>query len=247
MKLNDDIELLDGLPIAFIRSINSLVISDLHLGYEGVMAKSGVFAPKVNLKRIIEELTKAIDATKAQDIIVVGDIKSDFSTVMQDEFNELHDLIQFAKGQRVSITLIKGNHDNFVERYNDSFKLKVYNQEALIGFYYFFHGEEVPQIKGKDARMLIMGHEHPCISITNSVGRREKLRCFLHGSYGKLPLLVLPAMNYFSSGTAVNVEPKHNLLAPVLKDGADIDKMHAIAVGFGSTIDFGEIGKLRGL
>jgi putative SbcD/Mre11-related phosphoesterase len=243
MMLDDDIELIDGLPIAFIRSLKSIVISDPHLGYEGVMAKQGVLIPKVNLREMAESLAKAIKLTKAEKIIVDGDIKNEFSKVDQEEFNELYDFIEFAKNNGMELVLVKGNHDNFVERYKEPFKLKVYAQEALIGKYLFFHGEEFPA-RAAECSMLIMGHEHPAISVYNDIGRKEKLRCFLLGSYMGKPLLVMPAMNYFAGGTEINIEPRDKLLSPVLK-AADVDGMRAIAIGFGSTMDFGTIANLR--
>ena len=245
MRLTSDIELLDGLPIIHIKSLGALVCADMHLGYEGVMAKKGALLPKVNLKSITEMLAAAVEKTKAKQIIVDGDIKNEFSTVDQEEFNELYDLIQFAKGKRVQLVLIKGNHDNFVERYKEPFKLVVHRQEAKIGKYLFFHGEELP-VETKGVEMMIMGHEHPSIGIYSAVGTKEKVRCFLLGSYRRIPLLVLPAINYYAAGTDVNIEPKRSLLSPIFKL-ADIDKMRAIAVGYGSTIDFGSVGKLRKL
>jgi hypothetical protein len=244
--LTSDVELLDGMEAAYIRSAKSLVVSDLHLGYEGAMAKRGTFVPKVNLKRILEKLDKAISATGAEKMVVTGDIKHDFSGIEADEFNELYDLINFLKERKVSPILIKGNHDNFVERYKGPFKLAVYGQSKEIGNYLFFHGDELPKIPSESPAMLMMGHEHPTISIANAVGVREKLRCFLYGNYKRIPILVLPEMGYFSSGTDVNLEPKDQLLSPVFKL-MDIDRMHAIAVGYGSTIDFGEVSKLRNI
>ncbi|MCL4379381.1 MAG: metallophosphoesterase [Candidatus Marsarchaeota archaeon] len=244
MQLNDDVELLDGLPVIFIKSIDSLVIADPHLGYEGVMAKKGVLIPKVNLKHICTILDRAIKATKAKTLIVDGDIKNEFSTVDEEEFNELYDFINFAKERQVSLVLIKGNHDNFVERYRDAFKLQIYGQEADIGGYLFFHGEELPIGMNDGTKMLVMGHEHPAISIFNEVGKREKLRCFLYGKFKGKDILVLPAINYFASGTDINAVPEDELLAPIF-ERLPVGEMRAIAIGYGSTIDFGTISELK--
>ena len=244
MMLNDDVELLAGMPIAYIRSLNMLATADLHLGYEGVMAKTGTLVPKVNLKKITEALGKAIKETGANKVLVNGDIKNEFSKVDVEEFNELYDFIAFVKEQNAHLILVKGNHDNFVERYREPFNLEIYRQETLFGGYLFFHGEELPTAVPKHAKMLVMGHEHPAIAIYNAIGRKEKLRCFLHGEYKGKELLVLPAMNYFASGTEVNLHGREELLSPVFKH-TDVDRMHAIAIGYGSTMDFGEIGKLR--
>jgi hypothetical protein len=245
MMLNEDIELIDGLPVIYIKSLDAIVVADLHLGYEGVMAKRGTLLPKINLKRILETLDKVLQKTKAKRIIVDGDIKNEFSDVDQEEFNELYDFINFMKERKVQTTLIKGNHDNFVERYKEPFKLEVFRQEAKLSRYLFFHGEELPK-DTKKVKMLIMGHEHPAIGVYNTAGKKEKLSCFLFGKYKRVPLLVLPAMNYFAAGTDINFQQKQELLSPVLRE-INVDKMRAIAIGYGSTIDFGTIGKLRNI
>ena len=245
MLLRDDVELLDGLPIAYIKSIDSIVLSDLHLGYESHMAKKGAFIPKVNLKKIIKEIGSAISISRAKSIIVVGDIKNEFSTVGDDEFNELYEIIEFCKERKVNLVLIKGNHDNFIERYKKPFGLEVFNNEAQIGRYLFFHGDRNPKFSGKP-RMLIAGHEHPAIGIVKSVGRTERLRCFLLAKYKGIDLLVLPAISYFASGSEINLQSGSNILSPVLRN-VDIESAHAIAIGYGSTVDFGTIGNLRKL
>jgi uncharacterized protein len=242
MKLTNDVELLDGLPIAYIRSIEAIVLSDLHLGYEGLMAKKGALFPKVNLKKIIEMTGKALDQTGAKSIIVNGDIKNEFAKVDLEEFNELYDFILFTRERKKELILIKGNHDNFVERYKEPFGLKVYPEQALIGDYFFFHGEVLPKDVPKN-KMMVMGHEHPAISIVSGTGKRERLRCFLLGKYGKTPLLVLPAVGYFSSGNEVN-SPNSDMLSPVF-DKVDIGSMKAIACEYGSTLDFGKVKELR--
>ena len=58
MKLDGDVEILDGLPLLHIKSLSALICSDLHLGYEGVMADRGTFLPKVNLKNIKDIVKK---------------------------------------------------------------------------------------------------------------------------------------------------------------------------------------------
>ena len=161
MMLTSDVELLEGMPVAYIKSLNSIVVSDLHLGYEGAMAKRGTLVPKVNLKKILETLERAISDTKAGKIIITGDIKHDFSDIETDEFSELYDLINFLKQKGVAPALVKGNHDNFIERYKEPFKLAVYKQEADVGNYLFFHGEEVPTIPKRHFEMFMMGQEHP--------------------------------------------------------------------------------------
>ncbi len=246
MRINDDVELVEGLPIAYIKSIDAIAVADLHLGYESHMAKNGVFIPKANLKKILAELSKGLKETGALKIIAVGDIKNDFSGVEQDEFNELHELAEFCRRNGVELHLVKGNHDNFIDRYKGPFKFNSYQSEAIIGDYLFFHGDRLPVIPKRMPRMMISGHEHPSIGLVNGAGRNERLRCFLLGRYKRAELLVLPAISYFATGSDVNIRPKGNIMSPAIRS-ANVDKMRAIAIGYGSTLDFGRIGDLRGI
>ncbi|MCL5089547.1 MAG: metallophosphoesterase [Candidatus Marsarchaeota archaeon] len=245
MFINKNIELIDGTAMAYINDISAVVISDMHLGYEGTMAKSGIFMPQVNLKQIIKNLDAAMEKRKVEFLIIDGDIKNEFAGVGEAEFDELYKFAEFAKDKKMRLVLIKGNHDNFVERYKEQFKFDIHRQEAKIGNYLFFHGEDMPQ-KLESAKTLIMGHEHPAISIYSDVGKEERLRCFLYGKYKRKNLLVLPAISYFSNGTPVNTIPKGKLLSPIFKH-VNIDEMHAIAIGYGSTMDFGKIKELKKL
>ena len=74
----------------------------------------------------------------------------------------------------------------------------------------------------------------------------ERLKCFLYGKYKNIPIIVVPALNFFAGGTGINMVPKSELLAPIFSK-LNLDIMHAIAVGYGSTIDFGTIKDLRKL
>ena len=181
MRISKDIEILDGLPVVYIKSLSAIVCTDLHLGYEGVVADRGTFLPKANLHNIKGIVSKAVRLRHPKRIIVDGDIKNEFSQVHVEEFNEAHEFVNFLRDEMglEKITLIKGNHDNFIDRLREPFRMELYTQEAMINDYLFFHGEELPI--AKDGRMLMMGHVHPSIAIYNSLGVKEKLKCFLQG------------------------------------------------------------------
>ncbi len=246
MMLGKDVEILDGLPVLHIKSMSAIVCTDLHLGYEGVAADKGIFLPKVNLRHIKESLKDAVDRTKVERIIVDGDIKNEFSQVHTEEFNETHEFVNFLRHDLglKTITLIKGNHDNFIDRLREPFRMELYTQEALIGDYLFFHGEERP--KEKRGKLLVMGHVHPSIAIYSKLGVKEKLRCFLYGRMkDRRQIIILPAMNYFAEGFSVNTERGIGDLAPIFNEMLDVDSMEALCIGEGETLDFGRVGQLR--
>lgn len=244
MELEKGIEALEGLPILYIEKLSAIVCSDLHLGYEGVMADKGTFLPKRNLKGIKEAITKALQMTEAKRIIIDGDIKNEFSNVHVEEFNEFHELSKFLREETSAkeIILIKGNHDNFVDRLEKPLNFKIFRQEAMMDGFLFFHGEELPE--DKKARFLVMGHLHPAIGIYNKVGVKEKLRCFLYGRMkdGR-KIVILPAMNYFSEGADVNLGDLGSS-TPIFSRMLDVNEMDAIAIGEGELLNFGKVGEL---
>lgn len=246
MLLNRNLEIVDGYPILYVKSLNAMACSDLHLGYEGVMAERGMFLPKSNLRRIKAMLKAALEKTGANRIIIAGDIKNEFSKVHPEEFNELRELVNYVRALGVErITLIKGNHDNFVDRIRPGIGIEIFAGEALIDSILFFHGEGMP--KARDFKTLIMGHVHPAIALYNKLGAKEKLHCFLYGKCRNgAAVVVLPAMNYFAEGVAVNFEDVGRM-APVFQKMADISAMEVLCIGEGETLDFGTAGELASL
>lgn len=244
MILDKGVEAIDGLPVLYIKSISALVCSDLHLGYEGAMADNGAFLPKVNLNHIKKIIKQAADLVDADKIIIDGDIKNTFSKVSLDEMNEFRELIQFLTGELKlkKVIIVKGNHDNFINRVSNMPNVEIHEEEVVIGDFLFFHGENLP--KGS-AEFMVMGHVHPAISLGQIIDANEKLKCFLYGKTKKNgKLIVLPAISYFASGLSINLDTSDSV-APIFKSIADINKMHAMCIGNDETLDFGSVGELR--
>lgn len=247
MMIRKGIEIVDGLPVLYIKSLSAIVCTDLHLGYEGVVADRGTLLPKVNLRNIKKIIKEAVEKTGAEKIIVDGDIKNEFSKVHLEEFNEFQEFVNYLRKELKikKIILIKGNHDNFIDQLSKPLGIEVYGQEALISDFLFFHGEELP--RSREGSVLIMGHVHPAITLYNGLGIKEKLRCFLYGRMkDKREIIVVPAMNYFAEGVGVNMEDLRGM-SPVFRRMLDIDKMRAFCIGEGETFDYGTVGGLKEL
>jgi putative SbcD/Mre11-related phosphoesterase len=246
MIINKDIKIIEGLPIIYIKSLSAIVCSDLHLGYEGILADSGTFLPKRNLSHILKLLTIAKEKTKATTLIITGDIKNDFSKVHNEELNEYLELINYVKLKLKieNIQIIKGNHDNFIDSINKN-HIKIYSKEAKLGEFTFIHGSELPLTNSFS--FIIMGHVHPSLFLISETGKKEKLKCFLYGKNNKnQKILVIPAMSYFAEGLSVNLE-RVDKMAPIFKEIFNIDKLEALCIGEDETLDFGNIGDLKKL
>lgn len=239
------IEIIEPYPAIYIPEIDAIVIADLHLGYEGIMAEQGMFIPKVQFKKEMQMLEKIIEKQKATRIIINGDLKHEFSETSYHEFREVSDLLEFLEKKFKEVFVIKGNHDNFIARVTKRFKVKLCD-ELELGNFCFLHGHRVPK-KFKKAKHVIIAHEHPAIALFDEIGAKEKINCFLLGEMMRgRKIVVLPAFSPLAYGSEVNVIPSSELLSPVLKGFAGLEKMRVIGISEETgCLDFGELGRLR--
>ncbi len=244
MRLSSDIEIISPHKAVYIESIDAIVIADLHLGFEGIAAEQGIFVPKVQFEKEIEELKEILEKRKAEKIIINGDVKHEFSETSYHEFREVSSLYSYLKENFERVIQIKGNHDNFIIYVCRKHGIELYNNLEL-GSYLFAHGHEDIQLQKVEAPTIVIGHEHPAIALYDEVGGKEKVDCFLYGRGGDKKLLVLPAFSYFAQGSEVNIIPGGELLSPLLKR-ADFSQMRVIAVSReAGVLDFGTLEKLR--
>src|SRR5256714_6895070 len=97
----------------FLRDERTLVISDLHLGFEGALAEQGVSIPRFQRRVILERLGKMLDDAKAEKVVIAGDFKHEFSKNLVDEWVEVKQVLRFLR-DRAKPVLVRGNHDNYL-------------------------------------------------------------------------------------------------------------------------------------
>lgn len=245
MQINEFIELIEGMPAAYIKPLNSIIISDTHLGYEGQMSVSGTLIPNRNLSFIEDIIEKAVIITGANRLIITGDLKNDFSDLKYYERKEIGELIEFCEKLSIKLILIKGNHDNYLDRIKNSYNVEIIKDYLLEKGFYITHGDELPKCS---ADTYIIGHEHPSIVIYRQVGNGEKMKAFLYGdTKDGNKLLVLPACSMFAPGSNINEEGKDELLSPFLKEICDVDNLNAICISENENLNFGKIKDLRNI
>lgn len=224
--MNEVLEILPNIFIIdfslYLKKSSTLIISDLQIGYEEALNKKGFLIPRFQKKDIFSRLDKLMDFLKPKLVVINGDIKHEFSVISKTEWKNILELVDFIK-KRSDLILIKGNHDNLLQRI-----IKKDNLELLD--YYFIdnvficHGNEILKndfIKKSDT--IVIGHEHPAIALREK-GRVEKFKCFLKGFYNynkiKKNLIVLPSFNTLTEGTDILSE---KLMSPFLKNIDDFD------------------------
>jgi len=98
---------------------NILVIGDLHLGYEESLNRGGVFISRKMFEEMIGELERIFSKSgKIDKIVLLGDVKHNFSGVLRQEWDEVSGLLEYLEGKLKDggeIIIIRGNHDNYLK------------------------------------------------------------------------------------------------------------------------------------
>ncbi|MDY6774323.1 MAG: metallophosphoesterase [Candidatus Nanohaloarchaea archaeon] len=248
MQLLDRFETVDSYPALYDPELDAAIVADLHLGLESLMARGGVYMPKFQLDEIKEDLDSILEQTGADRLVICGDVKHEFSETSEGEREEVQELLDFLSGKVEEVLLVKGNHDNYliyaVEEY-ENVELEDYFLEGEV---LFIHGHELLEnLETLDASYVVIGHEHPALTLKDEVGVKEKLPAFLYGEMDDgRKLLVLPAFSKLAEGSQVNRVEEEELLSPVLKEKVDIGEMEAVGVDRDAGLfEFPELDKLR--
>jgi len=257
MKIFDKFEIVEPYPALYFD--NTVVIGDLHLGLESLMVSEGVFFPKFQLDEIKDHLKDIFDKKDPERIVIVGDLKHEFSETTYGESEEVKDLLNFLEKELEEIRLIKGNHDNYLIYPTKEFEKVHLDQSFTLNKTRFIHGhqEEIDISKyEEEAKYWVIGHEHPALSLKDDVGIKEKIPCFLYGELnldqseennkdeeGKI--VVLPAFSRLAEGSQVNEIPDNKLMSPILKKYTDLDQLTAIGITKETgVLKFTKLGKL---
>jgi hypothetical protein len=217
------IRFLADFPAIFITDKKILVISELHLGLEYELYKSGIRIPSQR-RKFEETIGQLIELTKAKILVILGDIKHKVpgSTIREDV--EIPKFLESLR-QKIKVVLVKGNHDDRIEGIVPP-GIKIYGSRGFkIEKYGFFHGHAWPSKKLMVCDYLFMGHVHPAIEFRDSFGFRSVLNVWLKGRLnqklveekykikktGKLNAIVVPTFNNILGGAALNriTEERH--------------------------------------
>jgi putative SbcD/Mre11-related phosphoesterase len=223
----------------FLEKEKILVIADSHVGYEEALNKQGVLIPRLQFKEILKNLEPVFEQVKPEIIVMLGDIKHEFGTISRQEWRDTLNLLDFLMSKTNKVILIKGNHDTILGPLADKKGLVVRDSFAIDNIL-FLHGHRLADENSesfKKAKTIIIGHEHPAISLRDGP-RTEKYKCFLLGKFKKKNLIVMPSFNFVTEGTDVLQE---KLLSPFIQNIYDFE---AFAVG-DKVYKFGKIRRLR--
>ena len=193
----DSVEVEPGLRVTNDRCIifdeeRVMVIGDLHLGYEKALEDEGMYLPRINTESIRESLNRLIEKYEPKEIVLLGDIKHDFKRAKFEGKEEVRSIVSLIR-DAAKVTIVKGNHDNYVQNIVADMGIPVVDH-VDIGGYRLEHGHV-----DSGVRPVIIGHEHPSVKIIGALSGGLKMQCFMYAR--KEGVLVLPPFSFLSSGT----------------------------------------------
>ena len=210
----------------YLPDVKTIIISDLHLGYEESLEKQGVLVPRLQFKKIIKRLDWITSHVAVERVVLNGDVKHEFGTISKQEWREVLRLIEYFENKNIKIIVVKGNHDTVlgpIARRKQLNEVKEVRHKNIL----ITHGDVVPK---RLAPVIIMGHEHPAITLRDKA-KAEKFKCFIKGKFKTSTLIVQPSFNPLTTGTDVL---KEQVLSPLLSNLAKFeayivnDKTHEV-------------------
>ncbi|PIN86324.1 phosphoesterase [Candidatus Woesearchaeota archaeon CG10_big_fil_rev_8_21_14_0_10_44_13] len=220
MDISKNIKIVDlGLKIG-----KTLILADLHIGYEEALNKQGLMVPRFQFKDLQERLEKILKKANPDVIVVNGDIKHEFGRISGQEWRETLKILDLLARNSKRVILVRGNHDKKLGPIAKKRDIEVVDEYEIggddikgrEGKILVVHGDKETRLP-KNTRTIIIGHEHPAVSIREGQ-RTETFKCFLKGKYRGKELIVMPSCNLVTEGSDIT---KEGVLSPFLKQRLD--------------------------
>lgn len=205
-----------------------LVLTDLHVGFEGNLAHNKIFVGKnTTLNESIQKISSLVDSEKPNTIILLGDVKSGISRISRSEWDEVPKLLS-ALSQKAETILIPGNHDANISHLTPDGITLISSIGMILEDTLLTHGHTMPTENFAHVSKIVMGHVHPVFFDEDSIlnGQRvwvsiktQKENIFPSES-GELEIIIVPSFNrYFYATKKRSYKRSISPIIEKIKDG----------------------------
>ena len=177
-----------GAGAAWLPEHRTVVVADIHLGYDLAASRRGGYLPPVERgDRAGERLADLAMSLAATRVVIAGDLRHSTRDVDDLERTELADFASAVR-EHVRLDVVLGNHDR-----GGSLPGDVSLAMLAVGDVDVAHHPP----GAMPARWTICGHLHPRITLRDETGASARFRCVLVGAR----TIVLPAWSEWAGGT----------------------------------------------
>jgi len=186
---------LDRRRAVYLEADRILCVADLHLGYAWAHRYSGQLMPLQSDEDLYARLSEVCTLYKPAHLAILGDIVH-YSVPVAEIKNELERTFEGLR-KICGLKLILGNHDANLRKLAKQFGEFEFLEHFESDNFVLAHGH-TDGFSRSEEKLLMMGHEHPAISLGDGI-RSAKFPCFLvSGS-----VVVLPAFSLWAAGTDI--------------------------------------------
>jgi len=187
----------------------SLVITDLHLGFENDLSLNNVFLGKnKTVAEITKEIEKIIKKTKPDSLVLLGDIKSGIKSITKTEWETVPIFFESIT-KLIDTILVPGNHDANIEKLIPNGITLASSKGIIIDDILLTHGHTIPSENFAQVYTIVMVHVHPVFFQKESLINGERvwvsIKCkkqkIFHSKSGELEVIILPSFNRYFYAT----------------------------------------------
>ena len=160
-------------PAALVktRKTTTLVIADLHIGWEIALSQKGIHVP-TQTPKLLQKLKNLIFTHKPEKLLILGDVKHTIATAQTGEWHDIPNFFDQLKKETKEICVIRGNHDGNLEPLLPE-NIKILPATgSTVGEVGLFHGHRWPSPALLKCKTLVMAHVHPIVAFRDPAGFR---------------------------------------------------------------------------
>ena len=222
-----DIEPIADTPALLIKGKESwVVVADLHIGIEVQLRHAGFNIPS-QTPRMLESMMAL--ASQGDKLLILGDLKHRIPSVSNRENKEIGPFLEKLEESFRKIVIVAGNHDGGLSPILPQGVEAISGRGTRVNEAGVFHGHIWPSDQVMDTKTIIMGHTHPSVMLTDSLGTRTNEKCWVRAGFVESKVLerfkncpkemiIVPAFNPLLTGTPVNTS-RGSSIGPMFRNG----------------------------
>jgi len=217
IKITKGLSIASPWPALLLEKENALLVSDLHIGLEDMHERKGIHIPASILPRILKSIITPAKELGCSKVFILGDVKHEFGEPREEDWFGVRKLVRQIREIGCKPEVVRGNHDNYIIVILKELDVVLHEPDVNLGKFLLMHGHLEMYRPGK-GKHIIMGHEHPAVSIKDDLGVKHAFKAFLNGKLLGSQITILPSTSPLRIRIAMNETPSSEFLSSILKN-----------------------------